>query len=211
MLTTIKTLQKSRQIFFFLIFLLLCSHTQQSFGQSSNISTNGDRKPEIQEKAVPEAETKPDKHLYPFGFHNWDPYEEIQSMREQMDQIFNNFDNRLQMSPFFRKDRKPFMIEPQTDILENEKQYIVTIDIPGAEDGKINVKLEENILSVSATTERDYETQNSNYIRMERSTGTMQRIMTLPGPVENEGMETTYKDGVLTVKIPKKLFGTGTK
>ncbi len=158
-----------------------------------------------QEKQVPDAESSPDSLFYPFATHNWDPYAEIQAMREEMDRIFNNFDNRLQMSPFFQRDRTPFAIVPQTDTEETADHYIVTMNIPGAEDSKVNVALEDNILTVSATTRRiKKEKKDRNFIKMERSSGSIHRALAFPQPVQNKGMTTSYKDGVLTVTIPKK-------
>ena len=186
--------------------LLLFSAMLLSFSQNLQGAAEPDNsKLKVQEKATAKTENAPDKSPHSSGFYHWDPYEEIQTMREQMDRIFNNFGNRLQMSPFPRTDWDPFSIEPQTDIEETDEQYLVTMNIPGADNSEIQVHLKGNLLSVSASTKRNYEeTKDHKYIRMERSMGTIHRAMTLPGPVEARGMGTTYKDGVLTITIPKK-------
>jgi len=202
--------KSARRVLLLTIPLLLLFTTQASFGSDRGTAEPDDSTITIQKKESTRPDTPPNKYFYPFGFQNWDPYEEIQAMREEMDRIFNNFDNRLQMSPFFRKNRDPFVIEPQTDIEETDDQYIVTMNIPGADNGEIKVSLEENMLSVSAITRRSSEeTKDRNYIRMERSMGTIHRAMTLPGPVEDDGMTTTYKDGILTVTVQKKKSESG--
>ncbi len=185
--------------------LLLLAAAQFSFaGSTENVqeSENNLTKTKISSTAPTPA---PLPHTNPSSFQNWDPYAEIQAMREQMNRIFNEFDNRLQMSPFFREDRLPFAIEPDTDIEETANKYIVTMDIPGADNGKIQVKLEQNILSVSAVTmQKCTETKDRDYIRMERSSGSIHRTIALPAPVDNESITSNYKDGILTITVQKK-------
>jgi HSP20 family protein len=185
-----------------LMLLLLVATAQISSAKDSSNQSSADP---VTAGSTQTEQKQQDRLVEPFGFSNWDPYEEIQAMRQQMDQLFNAFDNRLQLSPFFRKGRQPFAIVPQADVEKTDKQYIVTMNIPGAENGEINVSLEENRLSVSASTVQNYEeTKGRRFIRMERSTGSIHRVMSLPDDVDNNGMTSKYKDGVLTVIIPRK-------
>ncbi len=185
-----------------LLLMLLVAAAQISSAKNSSNKSSPD--PVTASSTQPE-QNHQDKLVERFGFSNWDPYEEIQAMRQQMDQLFNAFDNRLQLSPFFRQGRQPFAIVPQADVEKTDDQYIVTMNIPGAENGKINVSLEENRLSVSASTVQNYEeTKGRKFIRMERSTGSIHRVMSLPNDVDNNGLTSKYKDGVLTVVIPRK-------
>jgi HSP20 family protein len=185
--------------------LVLTAAVQLSFATTPKdppATENGQN--QIQKPSTPST-PPPRLHHDPFGFSNWDPYVEIQAMREQMDRIFNEFDNRLQMSPFFRENRQPFAIEPDTDIEETDKTYIITMNIPGADKGKIEINLEDNVLNVSAVTMQKYtETKDRNYIRMERSSGSIHRVIPLPAPVDNESMTSSYNDGILTITVKKK-------
>lgn len=140
----------------------------------------------------------------PFDFDNWDPFDDLQSMQDQMDRLFNTTQNRFMLSPFFDKKDKLFRLFPQTDLEEKSDRYIVTMNIPGSKEAKINVSIENNVLSVSAETIMNREKkEGSNFLKMERRTGIFQRSLTLPGPVKGT-METKYKDGVLTIILPKK-------
>ncbi len=191
-----------------LMLLLLITGVQISSAENSSNKTSPDQ--------VTAGSTQPEQKIQnqlgeSFGFFSWDPYEEIQAMRQQMDQLFNAFDNRLQLSPFFRHGRQPFAIVPQADVEKTDDQYIVTMNIPGVEHGKINVSLEENRLSVSASTVQNYEeTKGRNFIRIERSTGSVHRVMSLPDDVDDKGMTSSYENGVLTVFIPRKKPSSST-
>lgn len=199
-------LRNGSNVFIFLLSFLLFSTAQNSFAKTpENNPAAESSQPPAQSTPAARSATPSYHQQIPYGFSNWDPYAEIQAMREQMDRIFNEFDNRLQMSPFFRQDRQPFAIEPDTDIEEADDKYIITMNIPGADNGNIKVKLEENVLNVSAVTMQKYEeTKDRNYIRMERSSGSIQRVIPLPAPVDNESMTSTYKDGILTITVKKK-------
>jgi len=185
--------------------LVLTGAVQLSFATApKDLPATESAQGQVQKSSTPPT---PSSHLHhdPFAFPNWDPYAEIQAMREQMDRIFNEFDNRLQMSPFFRENRQPFAIEPDTDIEETDERYVITMNIPGADKGKIEINLRDNVLNVSAVTMQKYtETKDRNYIRMERSSGSIHRAIPLPTPVDNETLTSSYKDGILTITVEKK-------
>jgi len=136
----------------------------------------------------------------------WDPFEEFKSMRERMDRMFDDSYNRFKKNPNFNKfkDRKHTTL-PQVDLSDESDKYVVKMNIPGSEKTEIEANIEENLLTVKAKiqTEKDNK-KGDKYLKMERSTGIFQRSIQLPGPVESDAMETLYKDGVLTIILPKK-------
>lgn len=145
-----------------------------------------------------------DDQFNPFDSQKWDPFEEFQSMREQMDRMFDDSSNRLRLSPFFDKKRQN-TIMPQTDLVEEDNRYVVKMNIPGSEEAEIKVDLEGDTLTVRAKTIHTAENKKGDsFLRMERSIGSFQRSIPLPGPVDGSTMNTEYKNGVLTIILPKK-------
>ena len=134
---------------------------------------------------------------------HWDPFEEFQSMREQMERMFDDSHNRFKLSPFFDDNSNTKML-PETDLQDEGDHYLVTMNIPGSDETEIKVDLEGDTLIVSAQTKTSHSEKNKNsFLQMERSLGSFQRSMTLPGPIDASGMKTEYEDGVLTIILPK--------
>ncbi|MGR9087067.1 MAG: Hsp20/alpha crystallin family protein [Gammaproteobacteria bacterium] len=142
------------------------------------------------------------------GFRNdpfsgqWNPYEEMERMQKEMERIFEDSISRFQMNtPSGR-----FGKAPEVDLRETRDSYVVTANVPGADDSTLDVRLEDNILSISVKTEKSAEASDSRdqYRRRERFVGEFRRSMTLPGPVDDAHMKTGYRNGVLTITIPKR-------
>ncbi len=87
----------------------------------------------------------------------------------------------------------------RVDIEEDEKQYRLHADLPGAEKNNISVNVEENVLTVAAKLER----RNKNAVRSERIGGEFSRAFRLPRAVDSQNIEASIKNGVLTVVLPK--------
>ena len=206
MSTFIKNIIENKKILLILVVILLVASTIQSVflvklyravDRSNNTTV------ELSETLNGNSGLQKD-FFKPFDLQNWDPYEEFQFMRDQMERMFDNSNNRLQLSPFFDEHRSQLGILPQTDLEEQDDRYVVTMNIPGSDKAEINVDLDGTILTVKAKTKSDSSQRNAdNFLRMERSMGSFQRTLTLPGPVDASGMKTEYKDGVLTIIVPK--------
>ena len=92
---------------------------------------------------------------------------------------------------------------PAIDIRENETGFVVVADLPGmtAEDVKISVK--ENVLMITGEKKQEEKTEESTYYRIERSYGSFERSFRLPSKIDTEKITAEYKNGVLTVTLPK--------
>jgi HSP20 family protein len=139
----------------------------------------------------------------------WDPFAEMQRMREEMDRLFGQALNRFGESDQFAEFFDPGLISrPRIDVQEDGKSYIVTVDLPGVEGGKIETSLDERTLTVTAETEvvseeRDDESSSDTFVRRERHFGRFQRSIVFDKPVRSEGMRQSYEDGVLEIQLPK--------
>jgi HSP20 family protein len=92
---------------------------------------------------------------------------------------------------------------PATDVTEEEHQYSVTIDLPGLKRDDIKISVANGMLTVSGERKRESESKEQGYVRVEREHGSFARTFTLPRTVDGKRIEASYKDGVLTIALPK--------
>jgi HSP20 family protein len=118
--------------------------------------------------------------------------DEMPGMRHFQDAV-----NRLFTDPAAR----PWT--PAVDILETENDLLLTMDVPGITMNDVEIRLENNNLNIQG--QRKFEQVNGKgYHRIERSYGNFARSFTLPNTVDTERVRAEYKNGVLTVTLPKK-------
>lgn len=135
-----------------------------------------------------------------------DPFEELDRMHERMNHLFNSLAFNFGPSWFQNvADQELYDFAPAIDLQETEKAYIVQGDLPGLVKDKINVTVKDNVLTLQGVREAGSETQDerTGYYAQERSYGSFARSLTLPGPVDEANVKAEYKDGVLTVTLPK--------
>jgi HSP20 family protein len=125
----------------------------------------------------------------------WDPFRE-----------FNALPARL--GGFFPKEwetpRLATTWNPSVDIFENDNEVVVKAELPGMNAKDIDVRLENNILTLKGERHFEKETKEENYHRVEREYGTFSRSFALPTAVNGEKVSAEYKDGVLKIVLPKK-------
>ena len=113
--------------------------------------------------------------------------------------LFQDSVNRLFAEP---NGHRPWV--PPVDIQETENELVVKADVPDMEMKDIDVRMENGTLTLRG--ERKFEAQKTEggWHRVERSYGTFERAFALPDTVNPEGVKADYKNGVLTVTLPKK-------
>jgi len=134
----------------------------------------------------------------------WDPWESLHGdmmrMRAEMDQAFDNA-----FRDFHARGFGEPVDEAKITLDQKGDNYVVTAQIPGADEKDIRVNLDGRLLSISSRiqgTEKQT-ADNGQVTRRERYASSFERAFTLPGPVNATGMHTGFKDGVLTVTLPK--------
>jgi HSP20 family protein len=93
---------------------------------------------------------------------------------------------------------------PRFDVKETKDAYVINADLPGVKDEDLNVSLNGNLLTISGTREEEHREEGASYYAMERSQGSFARSFTMPDGVDGESVTADLKQGVLTVRIPKK-------
>jgi HSP20 family protein len=159
------------------------------------------------ETKVPVAtESKP--AASPTAMQAWRPFE---SLRREVDRLFEDFT----MNPFrlpFRSpafDVEPFwqaetwIAAPAVDLVEQEKAFELTAELPGLNEKNVEVKVVNGVLTIKGEKQEDKEQKNKDFHMRERRFGTFERALRIPETVDADKIEASFKKGVLTVTLPK--------
>lgn len=93
---------------------------------------------------------------------------------------------------------------PAVDIYENENELVIKADLPDINEKDLDVRIENNTLTVRGERKFEQEVKEENYLRVERAYGSFSRSFSLPSSVNTEAIQAEYKNGVLTVALPKR-------
>jgi len=156
--------------------------------------------------ALPMVAVHADNNITTNPFENDPVFEHFQKLQEDMNKIFEEFNHNaftnMKIDPNFEKG---FSFTPDTDLKDKGDTYELKMDIPGMDDKNIKIDVEDNYLSVTAKNEESKEKkEEGKIIHQERHVGMIQRGMTLPKDADAHNYKSDYKNGVLTITIPKK-------
>lgn len=130
----------------------------------------------------------------------------IERMHEQMNQLFDRFfgDTGWAMDRP-RVNGSTGLIQPQLDIFEADKEYRLSVELPGVERDDIDLSVDDDALVIRARKERRSEdVEQDRYHRVERSYGRFERMLTLPVDADTDKIGAELKNGVLEVTIPRR-------
>jgi HSP20 family protein len=130
----------------------------------------------------------------------WDPFRDIVTLREKMNRLFED-------AVTARGEEKEMISStwtPSVDIYETENEIILTAEVPGIDEKDIDIKIENNTLSLQGERKFEKETKEENYHRIERSYGSFFRSFTIPHNVDQDRIEAEHESGVLRILMPKK-------
>ena len=125
----------------------------------------------------------------------WNPLAEIRRMDETLDRFRRRFPDGT---------RADGQWAAPVDVVRDGDNILVKASLPGVEAEKIDVTLDGKTLVIKAATAAEPEDQGDGYLLRERRTGVFHRALRLPGTVDFDKAESTYKDGVLTVTLPTR-------
>ena len=130
----------------------------------------------------------------------WDPFRDIITLREKMNRLFED----AVTARGEEKDMISSTWAPSVDIYETENALILTAEVPGVKEDNIEIKIEDNTLSLKGERQFEKETKEENYHRIERSYGSFYRSFTIPRQVDQEKIKAEHDNGVLRISMPKK-------
>lgn len=93
---------------------------------------------------------------------------------------------------------------PEVDIYETENELVVKADLPDVNPQDLDIRVENNILTIRGERKFDKKVNEDNYLRIERSYGSFSRSFSLANSVKSEAIKADYQNGVLTLSIPKR-------
>ena len=100
--------------------------------------------------------------------------------------------------------QRPERLAPAVDVSENEKGYAVTVELPGVKKDDVTVEVHENVLTIRGEKKSEREEKKDKTHWLERTYGSFSRSFTLPPTAVVDELKATFRDGVLTLEIPKK-------
>ena len=139
----------------------------------------------------------------------WRPFE---SLRRDVYRLFEDFDRDLwrplrrsafDVEPFWRRQLK-WGGAPAVDVVEKDNAYELAADLPGIDEKNIEVKLAQGGLTIKGEKQEEKEEKKKDYYLHERQIGSFERHFALPEGVDTDKIEASFKNGVLTVRLPKK-------
>jgi HSP20 family protein len=92
---------------------------------------------------------------------------------------------------------------PAVNVAETEKEMTVTVELPGLKEDDIHVTFQGDLLTVRAERKFEEEKKDKQYHRVESQYGTIERVLTMPRGLKQDAIEARYKNGILTLTIPK--------
>ncbi|HEX7078525.1 MAG TPA: Hsp20/alpha crystallin family protein [Candidatus Eisenbacteria bacterium] len=131
------------------------------------------------------------------------PTNGITALRREMDRIFDQLWETDITSPVLGE------WTPVIDVSDKGDVLVVKAEVPGIDPKDITVNLEENVLTFSGEKKYEKEEKDLKHYRMERAMGMFSRSFRLPVPVEPGDVKATFKNGLLTVQLPKAKVGKG--
>jgi HSP20 family protein len=136
----------------------------------------------------------------PLPATRWDPFKQLANFERGLDRFFG----RTLEIPF--DTGEPVIMadwEPLTDLIEDDKEFLVKVEAPEMKKEDVKVTVENGVLRISGERKAEKEEKDKKYHRVERSYGTFLRVLALPEGADGAKVSADYKDGVLTVRLPK--------
>jgi HSP20 family protein len=130
----------------------------------------------------------------------WEPFREFATLQDRMNRLFRDSFNDVGRDESLASSN----FAPAVDVYEDEHKVALKIEVPGIEEKDIDVRVENNMLTVTGERRIDKEEKQENYRRVERQYGSFTRSFTLPQTVDTDNVSANYEKGVLKINLPKK-------
>jgi HSP20 family protein len=128
----------------------------------------------------------------------WDPFRNLAAFQTQFNRVF---ESTLKAD---QDNSAHTTWAPAVDIYETENELVLKADLPDVDEKDIDVRVENNMLTIRGERKFEKSVKEDNYLRVERTYGSFSRSFSLPNTVNTEAIEASYKNGVLTLQLPKR-------
>lgn len=130
--------------------------------------------------------------------NRWEPFHGTASLQQHLNRFFGN---TLQRSV---EESNLTTWAPAVDIHETEQELVVKADLPDIDPKNLDIRVENNLLTIRGERKFEKKATEDSYLRVERAYGTLSRSFSLANTVNSEAIRADYRDGVLTLIIPKR-------
>lgn len=135
----------------------------------------------------------------------------IVAFQDEMNKLFSDFFGELSLPNWSRlAGEQALTLSPAMDVTENDREFKVTAELPGMEPKDVLINASEGYVTIKGEKKEEKKEEREGYFRQERSFGSFQRVVALPDTANLDKAEANFKNGVLTLSIPKKA-GTQSK
>ncbi|MBX6359631.1 Hsp20/alpha crystallin family protein [Pseudacidobacterium ailaaui] len=130
----------------------------------------------------------------------WDPFRDVLALQSRLNSLFEDFtrgqgeQDALTTAAFV----------PPVDIYEDEHKVVLKLEVPGIKQEELDIRVENNTLTVRGERKFEKEEKQENFHRIERRYGSFYRAFTVPSTVDTESVQASYEDGVLKIEMQKK-------
>lgn len=137
-------------------------------------------------------------------------FQPFTNLRREFDRLFDDFElgswrlpsaRLFDVEPFWRGEG--WSKVPAVDVTDTEKSYEMTAELPGMDERNVEVKFANGVLTIKGEKKEEKEEKKKDYHLSERRYGSFQRSFTVPDGVDTDKIEANFKNGVLTVSLPK--------
>jgi HSP20 family protein len=129
----------------------------------------------------------------------WDPFRELATLQDRMNRLFQETASSGETS---LTTTGAFV--PPVDVYEDEHGLRLKLEVPGVDEKDLDIRIENNVLTVRGERKFEKEEKEENFHRIERRYGSFVRSFTLPNTVDSEKVSASYKNGVLELQLAKK-------
>ena len=126
----------------------------------------------------------------------WEPFRELRSMEDTINRMWRGFGG-------YATDPAVEGWSVPLDVVREGDGITVHASLPGVDPEHIDVSVEDSVLTIAAATHSDIEHEQGEYLRRERRSGSFHRALRLPDTVDADLIKPVYKNGVLTITIPR--------
>ena len=128
----------------------------------------------------------------------FEPFRGVSTLQDQINRLFSDVLERT------GEDSNLTTWAPAVDIYETEHELVVKVDLPDVDPKDLDIRVENNILTIRGERKFESKVSEDKYLRVERAYGSFSRSFSLANTVNSEGIKADYRDGVLTLSVPKR-------
>ena len=125
----------------------------------------------------------------------WQPFTEIETIREQLDKVFDQLATT--------RDNSEATWMPALELVDAGDNFVLKAQLPGIDPKDVDVQVTREAISISGKRRYENTDEKSGYVRSEFRYGKFHRVLPLPAHIQNDSVQAEYKDGILTLTLPK--------